>query len=155
MHCLRVNYSWKTHVCFCFSFSRPLCTTASTHPPEEHSLAPSEVTPCISQRVLHRLITRWCNAWVERERERRHGNSGPCGAWRGVYASALSRKHHSAIGPGAECSLTPVCRPRLSVAFHSPSFMLTSGLSAAACRHVSIFPSSLSLSLDGIFFFSS
>lgn len=48
---------------------------------------------------------------------------------------------------GRKCSLTPVCRPRFSVAFHSPSLMLTPGLSAVACRHVSIFPFSLSLSL--------
>lgn len=80
-------------------------------------------------------------------KERRHGNRGPCSARQGLYASALSRKHHSAIGPGAECSLTPVCRPRFSVACHSPSLMLTPGLSAAACRHVGIYPFLLILSL--------
>lgn len=63
-----------------------------------------------------------------------------------LYASALSRKHHSAIGPGAECSPTPVCRLRFSVACHPPSLMSTPRL----LLRVNMSASFLSLSLSGL-----
>lgn len=102
----------------------------------------SEVTVSLSVSVVAWLLS---DAILEKkgwagQKESRHGKHGPCGALRGFYASALSRQHHSAFGPGAECSLTPVCRPRFSAPCHSASLMLTPGLCAAACRHVSASP---------------
>lgn len=151
--CLRVRTLHLNDSCpFLLLLKRPRSRVAAC-PPEEHRLqhrhALSEVTPCISRRVHRRSFTRWCDARVERkcETESQHSNSGPCGAWQGLYAPALSHKHHSAVGPGAECLLTPVCSPHFSVVCHSLSLMLTPGLSVTACRCVSIIPISLSVSV--------
>lgn len=135
-----------TYVCLPFFVVRDLDT--APHLPEEKRHTCTQQGHSLYLPLCPSLLVRSVMQCLNREGRRGKETVGTVTAAPvvHVYASALSHKRHSAIGPGAECSLTPVCRPRLSVAFHSPSLMLTPGLSAAACRHVSIFPFSLSLS---------
>lgn len=108
-----LQYNDWTHVVLFWCLR--LCTAPHLH---IHQLSSNNVTLCISHCVHCRLFSLSCGARIS-------CFSSPCGAPWVLYASALSQKRHSTISLGAECSLTPLCLPHLSVVYCSPSHVDT------------------------------
>lgn len=104
-----------------------------SQPSQARSLPPSLITSTAGHS-LSSAGREWrvVEGAGEVKRESRQGNSSPRGARRALHASASSRKRHSAaVGPEAECRLTPMSRPLRSspLALLSPSLMSAPGLS--------------------------